>query len=129
MRRLQNAFGHGEVLPRDGLELAAPLHVRLQLCGGRARLGAHSRPAGQEQRQQRQAVDVSGVDQVAVQHHVGMSRQSSPPEIHQQERKIVQDVRAGDLVVELDAIEEGRRPVQQHDVAQMEIAVALPDEA
>ena len=58
-----------------------------------------------------------------------MPRQSSPPEIHQQERKTYKDVRARDFVVELDAIEEGRGPVEQHDVAQMEIAVALPDEA
>ena len=58
-----------------------------------------------------------------------MARQSSPPEIHQEKRKIVQDVGAGNLVVELDAVEERRAPVQQHDVAQMEVAVTLPNEA
>ena len=52
----------------------------------------------------------------------------SPPEIHQEKREIVQDVGAGDLVVELDAVEQRRPPVQQHDVAQMEIAVTLADE-
>ena len=57
-----------------------------------------------------------------------MLRQSSPPQIHQEKREIVQDVRAGNLVVELDAVEQRRSPVQQHDVAQMEIAVTLPNE-
>jgi hypothetical protein len=38
-----------------------------------------------------------------------MPREPSPPEIHQKKREIIQYVRAGDLVVELDAIEQ-RRP-------------------
>ena len=51
MRRMQELFGHGEILARHPLELAAALQVLLKLCRRRARLGANSRPAGQEQRQ------------------------------------------------------------------------------
>jgi hypothetical protein len=57
-----------------------------------------------------------------------MARQSSPPEIHQEKREIVEDVRARNLLIELDAVEQRRSPVQQHDIAQMEVAVALADE-
>ena len=67
--------------------------------------------------------------EIAVPHHVGVARQPPSPEIHQQERQVVADVGAGDLVVELDAVEQRRPPVEQHDVAQVQIAVALAHEA
>ena len=72
---------------------------------------------------------VAGLGQVAVHHDVGVAWQLPAPEIHQQERQVVQDVDAGDLVVELDAVEQRRPPVEQDDVAQMQVAVALADEA
>ena len=125
---MQELFGHGEILARHSLELTAALRVALKLCCRRARLGANSRPTGQKQRHERDTVEVCGLDQVTVPHSVGMARQSSPPQIHQEKGEIVEDVRAGNLVVELDAVEERRSPVQQHDVAQMEIAVTLPNE-
>ena len=125
---MQHLLGHGEVFACESLELTAALHVVLKLCRRRAGLGANGRPAGQEQRHESDAVDVCGFGEVAVPHDVGMTRQSPPPEIHQQKREIVQDIRTGDLVVELDAIEQRWCCVQQHDVAQMEIAVTLPDE-
>ena len=129
MRRMQELFGHGEILARHSLELTAALQILLKLRRRGARLGANRRPAGQKQRQERDAVEVCRLGQVTVPHRVGMLRQSSPPEIHQEKREIVQNVRAGNLVVELDAVEQRRSPVQQHDVAQMEIAVTLPNEA
>src|SRR5690606_41475883 len=56
-------------------------------------------------------------------------RQLPPPEIHQEESQVVQDVDARDLVVELDAVEHRRPLVEEHDVAQVEVAVTLTDEA
>ena len=126
---MQKLLGHREILARQALKLTAALHVILKLRRRGARLGANSRPAGKKQRQQRHAVEVCGLGQVAVPHDVGMARQPSPPEIHQEKREIVQDVGAGNLVVELDPVEQRRSPVQQHDVAQMEVAVALAHEA
>ena len=117
MRRMEEPFGHGEIVARHCLELRAALQILLKLCRRGARLGANRCPAGQKQRQQRDAVEICRLGQVTVPHRVGMLRQSSPPEIHQEKREIVQDVRAGDLVVELDAVEQRRPPVQQHDVA------------
>jgi len=58
-----------------------------------------------------------------------MARQLAPPEIHQEKPKIVQDVRAGNLVVELDTVEQRRTPLQQNDVPQMEVTVTLSYEA
>ena len=90
MRRMQQLLGHREILARHALELTAALHLALKLCRRRARLGANSRPAGQKQRQERDTVEVCRLDQVTVPHDVGMARQSSPPEVHQEKRKIVQ---------------------------------------
>ena len=58
-----------------------------------------------------------------------MARQLSSPEVHQEKRQVVQDVRAGDVVVELDTVEQRRAPLEENDVAQMKIAVTLPHEA
>ena len=58
-----------------------------------------------------------------------MRPQTTPPQVHQEEREIVADVDARDLVVELDAVERRRVAVEDHDVAQVQIAVALADEA
>ena len=58
-----------------------------------------------------------------------MTRQAATPEIHQEKREVVENVGAGDLVVELDAIEERRPAIEQHDVAQVQVAVALPHES
>ena len=58
-----------------------------------------------------------------------MTGESSPPEIHQKKREIVQDVDTGNLVVELDSVKQRRPSVEQNDVSQMQIAMALPDKA
>ena len=57
-----------------------------------------------------------------------MPGEPAPPEIHQEKCEIVQNVRAGDLVIEFDAIEQRGSPVEQNDVAQMEVAVTLAHE-
>ena len=126
---MQQLFGHREILARQAVKLSPALDVVLKLRGCGARLRANSRTAGQKQRQQRHAVEVCGLGEVTVPHGVGVARQLSPPEIHQEKRQIVQDVRAGNLVVELDPVEQRRTPVQQNDVAQVEVTVTLTHEA
>ena len=44
-------------------------------------------------------------------------------EVHQQERQVVEHVDAGDVVIEFDGVEQRGTPVEQHDIAEMEIAV------
>ena len=58
-----------------------------------------------------------------------MSRELTAPEIHQEKREVVKNVGAGDLVVELDAIEERRPAVEEHKVTQVQVAVALAHES
>ena len=73
-------------------------------------------------------LEVLRLEQVAVPYDVGMAGQFSPPEVHHKKRKVVEDVGAGNLVVELDSVEQRRFPVEEHDVAQMKIAVTLTHE-
>jgi hypothetical protein len=50
-------------------------------------------------------------------------------QIHQQEREIVEDVDAGEGIIEFDGIEQHRFAVEKADVVQVQIAMAAPDEA
>ena len=95
-------------------------------AAGRA---ASRRAARQEQRQQGEPGEIHGLGEIAVPRRVGVARQLPPPEVHQQEGEIVEDVAAGDLVVELDPVEHRWLSFEEHDIAQMKIAVALPHES
>ena len=64
-----------------------------------------------------------------IEQRVGLDRQSAPEQVHQQEGEVVPDVDARERVVELDGVEQRRRAVEQHDVAEMEVAVQLSHEA
>src|ERR1700720_2410708 len=46
-------------------------------------------------------------------------------QIHQQKREVVENVDAGEGLVELEAIEQCRFAVQKADIAKMQIAVAM----
>ena len=54
-----------------------------------------------------------------------MRRQVTVQQIHDEKRDVVQHVDAGQLVVELDAIEEHRLAPGQEDVPKVEISVTL----
>ncbi len=58
-----------------------------------------------------------------------MPRQLPPPEVHEEERQVVEHVDARNLVVELNGVEEGRAAVEQDDVPKVKVAVALPDKS
>ena len=72
---------------------------------------------------------VERLGQVAGEQHVGVRPKPAPPQIHHEKGQIVEHVPARDRVVELDGVEGRGLSVEQHDVAQVEIAVALPHEA
>ncbi len=46
-------------------------------------------------------------------------------QIHQQKREVVENIDVGEGLVELQAIEQGRLPIEQTDVAEVQIAVAM----
>ena len=50
-------------------------------------------------------------------------------QVHHQEREIVEHVAGRDQRVELDRVEQRRPSFDQHDVAEMKVAVAAPHQA
>ena len=50
-------------------------------------------------------------------------------QVHEQEGQVVEHVDAGEIVVELDAVEQDRAVAEQHDVGEVEVAVAVADAA
>jgi hypothetical protein len=47
-------------------------------------------------------------------------------QIHQQKREIVQHVDAGDRLGKLEGVEQQQLPIEQADIAEVQIAVAAP---
>jgi hypothetical protein len=76
-------------------------------------------PAREKEGHRREGAEIAGFAQICVPDGVRVRRQAAAPQIHQEKRKIVEDVDAGDVVVELDRIEQRRHSFQQHDVAKM----------
>ena len=72
----------------------------------------HARNSGRRRKPSTSPVSAD----VRVQHGVRMMTQIPPPQVHQQEREIVEHVGARNLVVEFDAVEQRRISVDQHDV-------------
>ena len=54
--------------------------------------------------------------------------QAALDQVHQQEGEIVEHVAGGDPGIEFDGIEQHRLSFEQHDIAEMQIAVTAPHE-
>ena len=54
--------------------------------------------------------------------------QPEPCQVHQEKRQVVEHIDRGEVVVELNRVEQRGLAVQHHDVAKMQIAVALANE-
>ena len=99
---------------------------------GRIDIGPDRGAAREEERQQGKGLVVRCRRQLGdppqpfVQKPVGERTQALPRQVHQGEGEVVEDVDVGDLVGEFDGIERHGLSGQQHDVAQMEVAVAAP---
>ena len=85
---------------------------------------AHGCPDGHEEGQQDEAVLVVRLVKISVHDQIGEFGEAAMPQVHEQEGKVVEHIDRRDLVVELDAVEQARRAVEQADVAQMQVAVA-----
>ena len=86
---------------------------------GPAAPGTAAAPAGP-----RRVEVVAVAPQIAVEHDVGGGSLPMPVEIHQQEGQIVERVDGGDGLVELDGVEQDGPAAPQHDVAEVQVAVA-----
>ena len=65
--------------------------------------------------------------EIPVGNEVGVVSKSQVPQVHQKEGEIIEHVDCGDLIIEIDAVEQGRPAFEHADVAQMQIAVAEAD--
>ena len=65
---------------------------------------------------------------VAVEHDIGRLRQLALEEVHQQKGEIVEHVARADDGAEFDGIEQDRLAVDQHDIAEVKIAVDAANE-
>src|SRR5271165_4114941 len=93
--------------------------------------GADCGADGHEERQKSQALDFADgrALQIMIQDGVRLMGKSAMPEVHQEKGEIVENVDIGKPGIELDGIEQPRLALPQDDIAQMQIAVALPDKA
>ena len=101
------------------------LQIRLQVRRRGARLRPHRGAAREKQRQQREAVQIDRSCEVLVEDEIGVGPQIAAPQIHEKEGDVVEHIDARDVVVELHGVEQGGNAVDQADVPQVEIAVAL----
>ena len=51
------------------------------------------------------------------------------PEVHERKGEVVEHIGGGERVVELDGVEQDRPPPEQNDVAQVKVAMAVPNMA
>ena len=94
-------------------------------------LGADRGAQRKKQRKGGERVEILGPparQQIAVEHDVGRALQTALHQIHEQEGEIVEQIAGGDQRIELDGIEQNRAAVDQHDVAEVEVAVAAADQ-
>jgi hypothetical protein len=103
---MQQAFGHVEVLAGRSLKLPHAGGICLHAQRGCARLGPNTRPAREEEQHQRDSAELPRFSEVMVPDRIGVTRQLAAPEIHEEEREVVQHIDTRDFVVELDGIEE-----------------------
>ena len=73
-------------------------------------------------------LDARALD-IGLEHGPGLRPQPALVEIHDQEGQIVERVGAGERLVELERVEQHRHTVEQHDVAEMQVAMAVPHPA
>src|SRR4029077_8611125 len=109
------------------VEIAERIPAQLRAWGGggnllqrsRSNMSADRRPQRQEKRHRRQPVILLAAVEVAVEHAIGEMPEPAMFQIHQQKREVVENVDAGEGLVELEAIEKGGLPIEQTDIAEV----------
>src|SRR5215471_9400603 len=70
-----------------------------------------------------------GLDQITIEHDIGGALQAALGQVHQQEGEVVKHVARRDQRAELDGVEQHRAAVEQGDVAEVQVAVDVANEA
>ena len=95
----------------------------------RRHLGAHQRPVHQEIAQRFQPRIVAGLLQPGVEHAPGQIGPFAVQQVHHQKGHVGHHVHPAEGRRELDGVERHRLAIQQHQIAQMQIAMAFADPA
>ncbi len=83
----------------------------------------------QEERQRGQPVGLAAAIEIAIEDDRGEPAQAAMLQVHEQEGQVVEHIDIGDGRAELDPVEQGRPAVRKADVAEMQVAMAVPDAA
>ena len=78
--------------------------------------------------QQRQAFEVAGRFEIAIDQAPRPGGFAARMQVHREKRELVEHVDPAELIVEFDAVEEHDASVDERDVGQVEITVAFPHE-
>jgi len=98
----------------------------------RGDLGADRRAHREKQRQRSERVEIvvtSRFGEVAVEHDIGGCIELALDQVHQQEGEIVEHIAGCDPRIELDGVEQSWFAVEQHDVAEVQVAVTATHQA
>lgn len=98
-------------------------------CRGGGHVSPDGSTAGEKQGNGGQPAVVMGPLEIAIQQLTGPFSQPMAIEIHEQKRQVIENIDAGESVVELDGIEKHRLFVDQADVVEMKVTVTAADEA
>ncbi len=93
--------------------------------------GPDRRPEGKIERQESQPIYFpdGAARQVVIEDGIGLMPKAPEPKIHDEESEIVEHIDGGETVVELQRVEEAGFALPKHDVLEVQIAVAVADEA
>ncbi|MDH3771423.1 MAG: hypothetical protein OET79_10630, partial [Nitrospirota bacterium] len=114
-----------EIVPCQGDFALALDRSPLQLGTEALDFGTDGGAAGQEQRQEADTAVVPGRIEIAVQQPLGERTEASMTEIHDQEGEVVEGVDRRQRLIEFETVEQNRLTIEQDDVAEMQIAVAV----
>jgi hypothetical protein len=90
----------------------------------------NARPAGEEQRQGREPLDLPAdrlEGYISVEHRVGRLQVTARIEVHQQKGEVIENIDRRQCLAELQRVKGNRVAVDEHDVAKVQIAVTAAD--
>src|SRR6185369_1758831 len=103
-------------------EIASCFLVAMGRCHD---VAADRRPQCLEEGQDHERAGITIAVEPAIEHQIGEVNPPAMAEIHQQEGKIIGSVRAGQGLAEIDAVKEDGAVIDQADIIEMEIAMAV----
>ena len=92
-------------------------------------LGPHRCPDRKDQRHQREPLVLDAAVVVDLEKPPSLGTQAAIEQVHDKEGEVVEDVDRGQPLAELQAVEQHRPAVQEHDVGEVQVAMAAAHRA